>query len=118
MTLTPATYARRYRDRKRGGPPRTPQPCGTRAAATRHRRRGEPLCDACIAAERAYMRDAKKGINAKRPPHVARGETRDDARRPALPRGEAAPDACELCGVGHHEEVPGPDTAPQPGKRP
>lgn len=29
------------------------KPCGTRAAAARHRRHREPLCDACKAAERA-----------------------------------------------------------------
>jgi hypothetical protein len=54
--MTPAADSRRYRDRKRGKPPRTPLPCGTRAAATRHRRKGEPLCDACREAERAYQR--------------------------------------------------------------
>lgn len=31
-----------------------PQPCGTRAAAHRHRERGEPVCGPCGAAERAY----------------------------------------------------------------
>lgn len=29
------------------------KPCGTTAAAKRHRRRGEDVCDACHAAERA-----------------------------------------------------------------
>ena len=41
-----------YRDRLRGGPPRVPQPCGTYAAARRHRRAGEPLDEACAEAER------------------------------------------------------------------
>lgn len=40
-------YFRERRDRLRGGPPRTPQPCGTYAAAKRHQRNSEPLCDAC-----------------------------------------------------------------------
>ena len=53
-------YSRRYRDRKRGGPPRTPAPCGTRAAAARHRRRGEPLDVACVDAERAYQREVAR----------------------------------------------------------
>lgn len=50
-----ADRARRYRDRKRGGVPRELSPCGTRSAATRHRRHGEPLCDECRAAERSYI---------------------------------------------------------------
>lgn len=33
--------------------PRTLKPCGTRAAAARHRRRHEPLCDDCKGAERS-----------------------------------------------------------------
>ena len=36
-----------YRDRQRGGPPRQLEPCGTIAAARRHQRAGEPLCDLC-----------------------------------------------------------------------
>ena len=52
-----AEYARRYRDRRRGGPPRQPKPCGTRAAAARHRRNGEEPCDACLEAERTYNRE-------------------------------------------------------------
>lgn len=55
-----ADRQRAYRNRKRGGPPRQPNPCGTRAAAARHRRRGEPVCILCLEAERAYMREAKK----------------------------------------------------------
>jgi hypothetical protein len=55
-----AEYQRRYRAKLRGGPPRQLQPCGTRAAAMRHRRNGEPLCDACGDAERAYMREMSK----------------------------------------------------------
>ena len=57
--MTAKTAAERmaaYRARKRGGPPREPAPCGTRAAAARHRRNSEPLDAACADAERAYMR--------------------------------------------------------------
>lgn len=53
---TPAEYARQRRDAARGAPPRQPVPCGTpmsRAPIMRHRRRGEPLCDACRAEEAA-----------------------------------------------------------------
>jgi hypothetical protein len=57
--MTAASDSRAYRDRKRGGPPRTPAPCGTPAAAKRHRRHGEPLCAPCVAAERAYFRERK-----------------------------------------------------------
>jgi hypothetical protein len=37
-----------------------PKPCGTRAAARRHRERGEPVDDACLAAEREYDRERKR----------------------------------------------------------
>lgn len=55
-----ADKQRAYRDRKRGGPPREPQPCGTLAAVRRHQRHKEPLDDACRevynAAQRAMYR--------------------------------------------------------------
>lgn len=35
------------------------KPCGTRAAAERHRRKGEPLCEPCREAERQYRRDER-----------------------------------------------------------
>lgn len=48
------------RDERRAKPktapkpkPRTPQPCGTKAAYQRHRYKGEPACDACRKAIRA-----------------------------------------------------------------
>lgn len=47
MTQSNADRQRAYRDRKRGGPPRALQPCGTVAAARRHERAGEPLCEPC-----------------------------------------------------------------------
>lgn len=53
---TPAERARDYRNRRRGAPPRPLAPCGTRAAAARHRRNGEPVCPACQQAERDYQR--------------------------------------------------------------
>ena len=60
--MTAAERAKRYRDAKRGGPPREPAPCGTYAAARRHQRRGEPLDDACAEALREYVRLAvRKG---------------------------------------------------------
>lgn len=34
--------------------PKPTQPCGTVAAARRHERHGEPVCDACRAALRAH----------------------------------------------------------------
>jgi hypothetical protein len=39
---------------------RAVKPCGTYAAAQRHRRNGEDLCDVCVAAERKYNREAKR----------------------------------------------------------
>lgn len=55
MAKNDAQRAREYRDRKRGRPPRELQPCGTYAAAVRHRRKAEPICDLCrtVLAERA-----------------------------------------------------------------
>jgi hypothetical protein len=49
-----AERARAYRDRKRGRATSL-APCGTRAAAARHRRRGEPLDERCKQAERDYQ---------------------------------------------------------------
>lgn len=61
---TPAERAKAYRDRQRGGPARAPAPCGTRSAAARHRRNGEPIDDACAQAERDYM-NARNADKAK-----------------------------------------------------
>jgi hypothetical protein len=44
---------------KRAGAPL--QPCGTPAAAKRHRRRGEPVCDECRKAKNRYDRTWAKG---------------------------------------------------------
>lgn len=52
--MTPAERARRYRDRRRGGPPAEPQPCGTHAAYVRHIRNEEEPCDACKRAHADY----------------------------------------------------------------
>ena len=54
------------RDELRGGPPRDLQPCGTVAAARRHQRAGEPLCEACRTAwtshqHRMYVQRNGKG---------------------------------------------------------
>lgn len=53
-------YWVRMRAERRGGPPRTPKPCGTRAAAMRHLRRGEPLDAACDAARKAWERERSR----------------------------------------------------------
>lgn len=42
-------------------------PCGTTAAAKRHRRRGEPPCPECRAAERAASKAARDRKAAERP---------------------------------------------------
>lgn len=45
-------------------PPRkgpTVNPCGTNAAANRHQRAGEPLCEPCRIAKRQYNRDWERG---------------------------------------------------------
>ena len=42
------------------------KPCGTNAAAKRHRRNGEPLCDACRRAEREYTLPYLRAHQAKK----------------------------------------------------
>lgn len=54
MSQSDAERSRAYRDRKRGAPP-TLKPCGTYAAAIRHRRNGEPVDAACAAALAEYQ---------------------------------------------------------------
>ena len=46
-------------------------PCGTTAAAKRHRRHGEPPCPECRAAERAASKAARDRKAAERPARVA-----------------------------------------------
>ena len=41
------------------------KPCGTTAAARRHRRRGEEVCDSCRAAEKASRDDQARAARAK-----------------------------------------------------
>lgn len=48
-------------------------PCGTTAAAKRHRRRGEPPCPECKAAERAASKAARDRKAAERPPEPVVG---------------------------------------------
>lgn len=48
-------------------------PCGTTAAAKRHRRRGEPPCPECRAAERAASKAARDRKAAERPPEPVNG---------------------------------------------
>lgn len=57
--MTPAERQRAYRARKGAGTTRGPaptQPHGTLAAARRHERAGEPLCEPCRAARNAAAR--------------------------------------------------------------
>lgn len=56
--LTQADHQRNYRDRLRGAPARKAKPHGTFAAARRHQKAGEEMCEPCAAAYRAYHRAA------------------------------------------------------------
>ena len=61
MTREPdAEYARRYRNKERGGPPREPDQCPSLGAAKRHERNGEDLCGPCEEFRREYNREAKR----------------------------------------------------------
>jgi len=51
-----------YRDKKRGMPPPPLQPCGTYAAARRHQRRKEPLCNDC----RLVLNERQRTLYARR----------------------------------------------------
>lgn len=51
-------------------------PCGTEAAARRHRRRGEPVCQACLRAERVRRQERRGGD----PWDTHRGEPSPDCR--------------------------------------
>jgi hypothetical protein len=62
VTATEAERAKAYRDRLRGSEPRSLLPCGTYAAAKRHRRKNEPLDRACLDALAEYQRQ----FNSKR----------------------------------------------------
>ena len=56
-----------YRDKKRGAPVPPLKECGTYAAARRHQRRKEPLCENCRMALNARQRDLyakRKSANA------------------------------------------------------
>lgn len=71
------------------------QPCGTTAAALRHWRRGEELCDACREAQRAATEARRGGPNPKpvQPCGTPAGRQRH------RDRGEAV---CEVCRVAHN----------------
>ena len=58
--MTPAERSRRYRDNRRGRPPRNPAPCPSVAAAKRHLRNGEPMDPACAEALRLYNAEAAR----------------------------------------------------------
>lgn len=56
-TVAPPTSGKRGPGRPRGRSEGQPlKPCGTRAAAQRHRHHGERICDPCLEAEREYER--------------------------------------------------------------
>lgn len=52
--------------------PRDEAPHGTRAAARRHNRAGEPLCESCRKAERRYKEDRRAARMAGRAPASGR----------------------------------------------
>ena len=61
-------YFKARRALKRGGPARVPKPCGTVAAAQRHKRASEPMCVDCSEAWRQHQADnyqARKQRNAE-----------------------------------------------------
>lgn len=47
-------------------PERKLRPCGTHAAYSRHRGRGEPVDDQCLTAERDYQREKRRRLRAAR----------------------------------------------------
>ena len=57
------------------------KPCGTTAAAVRHRYHGEPVCEACRQAERASdrLRKPRRVVTAKLGPGVVPGEPTVDS---------------------------------------
>jgi hypothetical protein len=64
-TIAPPVPATPVAELRRGRPAgkseRQPlKPCGTRAAAHRHRYHKEPLCDPCLEAEREHERNRKR----------------------------------------------------------
>lgn len=58
-------YAK-YRDRKRGGPPRQPKPHGTYAGFRRHKRRGEEPCAECYQAWLDYQAQMFRNRQARK----------------------------------------------------
>lgn len=72
MPQTAAERQAAYRRRK-GAKERGPlKPCGTTAAAKRHRRKGEPYCDLCLAA----IREEYKYFNARRPERAKKAKVK------------------------------------------
>jgi hypothetical protein len=65
MGESDAKRARRYRDRKRGGPPRELAPHGTPAAYRRHQRAGEEPCIDCREAEAERQHDLYEARQAR-----------------------------------------------------
>lgn len=69
-----AAYMREWRWRNDPRPEPVLVPCGTRSAYRRHRRRSEPPCEACRAANAEYTRAyrASKPVNPVSAPDSAR----------------------------------------------
>jgi hypothetical protein len=63
------------------------EPCGTRAAAARHRRRKEELCDECRTAERTYYRERAR-LAYSIPAYRAKENARSAARSREMRRSD------------------------------
>lgn len=88
-------------------------PCGTVAAYRRHKRRGEPACDACLEANRAAQKTAPHGTSAAYERHRRHGEDpcepcveaaretwrKKDAARRADPPSSPVTDRTPVCGT-------------------
>jgi len=62
---TNAEHQRDWRNRQRGTPPRDPKPHGSVAAARRHQRADEPLCDLCAPVWKAHQAEMYEKRMAK-----------------------------------------------------
>lgn len=60
MGMSDAERARRYRARKGAEPRKAPPPCPSVAAARRHQRNGEELCEDCKPVWREYNLQAQR----------------------------------------------------------
>ena len=65
MAMSDAERSRLYRERKGAIPRGDLQPCGTAAAAKRHKRAGEPMCVPCKVAWDRYNREYQRRRRSK-----------------------------------------------------